>query len=779
MGPEPDFEITLSPEKKAEIESKIEKIGMDTKSLSFSLESFMRWAACSYDNACSSLDALIESHYYCNNFWNSSEAVNKVSKVGPENYLKVFKKLEEKLGYNGLPTKVFNPNGQIDNTVQLAKMGDKVLDIIDMLAQTGYALENIDNRALTAEDVNVVFMLMNTDLTKYSEVIKKLKETAGCKEGTCYKAKLAEEIIGLSNTNCDVPGAIGALTKTGFKISFPGGGIPFEISVIKEVAIKGPEKYLEIFTKLKEKFGYKNLNKYSHSYSAIQNIIKLLGVEGDVLKAIDVLAGMNYRPKNNMLNYPDIDTLDAEDIELITNLAKSDLEKFVNGCELLKNKFVVSQLNSTAAQNLLTLVRRGDDAFKVMGILADSGYILGKVGKDKWLSVDDVSLIRKLSYPKSLETFLQNLSKIKEIAGYTTTIKLGSKELVFGDYPKARVNYVAGHAYEILQISELRGDVWGAIDALVKSGYKIDLSKKTLFSNASLVERLAKRDISKYLAIFNKLKEKFDYKTVNLGDEPGNQVDGLIDLAQTKGDVCKAIDALAESGYKLATLYRKAWVCYHDASAIRAVATNGPENYLKVFKKLKEKLGYNTVRAAESKGGLNDLSYEQVQKIIEISQIPGNVCEIINTLAEWRNLDVNAHGKDNSLHAGGLRIGEKKVDKLPPWGVTDVSRDFKKYKIDKKKGLTDKDVQIIKYISDELWKKALENIIPCFYSFPRTSYKENLQCFIECFKSLSAEEKKKALKGVFNCKKVTNEEVIRWLDENEPELVREVGLSLV
>jgi len=336
--------------------------------------------------------------------------------------------------------------------------------------------------------------------------------------------------------------------------------------------------------------------------------------------------------------------------------------------------------------------------------------------------------------------------------------------------------------YLLYSLESLKNNAYNMLDALVESGYKYyDREEYFIVNDNSLSSVLnlldAEQDTpNKYANVFRKLKEKMGYKTVNVSEQIF-QVDRVFKISRFKGDVCKAIDVLAEVGFSFRTFGGKKIILYEELYVIRDLAQTDTDKFLKTFYKLKEKLGYKTINV-QFPESFNKNSMGQIEKIIELSGI-GNVCEAIDAFSEWRNLDVNAYGKDNSLHAGGLRIDEKKVDKLPPWGVTDISRDFKKYKIDNKKGLTDKDVQIIKHISDELWKKALENIIPCFYSFPRTSYKENLQCFIECFKSLSAEEKKKALKGVFNCKKVTNEEVIRWLDENEPELVREVGIGLI
>jgi hypothetical protein len=57
-------------------------------------------------------------------------------------------------------------------------------------------------------------------------------------------------------------------------------------------------------------------------------------------------------------------------------------------------------------------------------------------------------------------------------------------------------------------------------------------------------------------------------------------------------------------------------------------------------------------------------------------------------------------------------------------------------------------------------------------------YKKNSDKFIEYFPKQTALSKKMILKEIFKCDFV-NEEVIRWLDKEESELVREVGLSLV
>lgn len=71
--------------------------------------------------------------------------------------------------------------------------------------------------------------------------------------------------------------------------------------------------------------------------------------------------------------------------------------------------------------------------------------------------------------------------------------------------------------------------------------------------------------------------------------------------------------------------------------------------------------------------------------------------------------------------------------------------------------------------SDEkkLYEKALD---------PLYLYEKDAESFIGYFSSRSVEEKKKLIENMMGCD-FTNERVIAWLNENEAELVREVGLK--
>ena len=71
-----------------------------------------------------------------------------------------------------------------------------------------------------------------------------------------------------------------------------------------------------------------------------------------------------------------------------------------------------------------------------------------------------------------------------------------------------------------------------------------------------------------------------------------------------------------------------------------------------------------------------------------------------------------------------------------------------------------------------LWGKGFKDVDMDYLGL----YKKDAEAFIEYFTGKSPEEKKILLEDVFDSDTV-NEEVIAWLDENEPELIREVGLN--
>jgi len=72
-----------------------------------------------------------------------------------------------------------------------------------------------------------------------------------------------------------------------------------------------------------------------------------------------------------------------------------------------------------------------------------------------------------------------------------------------------------------------------------------------------------------------------------------------------------------------------------------------------------------------------------------------------------------------------------------------------------------------------LWNNGFKNVDPDYLKL----YKENTEGFIEYFSSKSSHEERKTIIGdVLKCEHM-NQEVIDWLDVNEPEILREVSFN--
>lgn len=95
------------------------------------------------------------------------------------------------------------------------------------------------------------------------------------------------------------------------------------------------------------------------------------------------------------------------------------------------------------------------------------------------------------------------------------------------------------------------------------------------------------------------------------------------------------------------------------------------------------------------------------------------------------------------------------------------------------KELQDKVIESLKFLSDKkpvydsfLWSKGFNDINLDHVDM----YKKDANIFIDYFSKRSVQEKKTILKDIMGCDFV-NEKVADWLNQNEPDLIREVGLN--
>jgi len=145
-----------------------------------------------------------------------------------------------------------------------------------------------------------------------------------------------------------------------------------------------------------------------------------------------------------------------------------------------------------------------------------------------------------------------------------------------------------------------------------------------------------------------------------------------------------------------------------------------------VFKRLRDKLGYKGT------------TYNQVNKIIKISQLEGDILGSIDALA------------DSNYRKSKL----SKIDK----NYMEKIRNF---------------IQELENQKKLSLEKELENLSSSHLCL----YKGSAEIFIDYFSNLiCVEEKKNILRSIFNCD-YNNQEIIDWLDKHEIELVREVGLE--
>jgi len=323
--------------------------------------------------------------------------------------------------------------------------------------------------------------------------------------------------------------------------------------------------------------------------------------------------------------------------------------------------------------------------------------------------------------------------------------------------------------YKILEVSQLEGDVFGAIDILAESGYNLHTNINREYhylrgKDVSIIEMLAKADPQKYLKTFKMLKKKMEYTSVNdhkynqyssdNNSDYSDQARRVLKIANLKGDVEGAVAALVESGYNL-HVYNKGEYSYlrdEDVSIIKTLAKADQQKYLKTFKTLKEKIGYTSVNDHLYNQNLfnkNSDYSDQARKVLKISNLEGNVEGAIDALADGYCLHVRKKGKYKILVDEDIRL----IKKLTRYNL--------------------RDMKAINRITSGLWNKELESLGLDDFCL----YKGHAKSFIDYFSNLiGVEEKKNILRAIFNCD-YENQEIIDWLDKHETALVKEVGLE--
>ncbi|MBL7100810.1 MAG: hypothetical protein ISS23_02535 [Nanoarchaeota archaeon] len=495
-------------------------------------------------------------------------------------------------------------------------------------------------------------------------------------------------------------------------------------------------RFFEVFDKLKSRFGYKTLKAGDYFEtgfkSQFERVRKLSELSGDVLSALDALASTGYKFKRAYCefrrNKSYIQKDDVEFIEMLTE--KNVLEDYLKILNKVQKYEIGSSKNCSnrdRALGISKLLKLECDVPGILDTLAGSGYRFETSYYSNPIGVSEFKLIKALGEKDNLQKYLDTLGKLNKKTYYKT----GEK-------------YFTDYAVSIFNISQMDFDPHDAIITWnICSGYN------SYFSNNSLnfIEKIAKSDSNRFFTIFMKLESRFGYKTVRVEDYNytggvEGQVGRLLELCDSPGNVWGAIDALADSGYKLDTFWDEdGSIGKIDVDTIKKLARyNSWKAYSKIFTKLNSEFNYEII----------DGDHKQIDNLIELAYLGSKTCEAIDSLiSSYWTILTKRYSK----------LGEK----LKKWEDDNSSL----------KEITSDDIDEIKKIVKYIWNRNLENMKikhKCFY-------KENVQEFVKYFSNIKdTEEKEAVVRSILNCS-YENKDAIQWLNNNESELIRKIGLE--
>lgn len=289
-------------------------------------------------------------------------------------------------------------------------------------------------------------------------------------------------------------------------------------------------------------------------------------------------------------------------------------------------------------------------------------------------------------------------------------------------FKQPKMNHNAANALSITKLLGLQKEETSTIIRFLKYCDCPDFFNGHSELPKDLITPIAFSDINILEKILQTLNKRFNYKTVNVKKweytgGPSGQIRRLLEISDFGEKAVNALEAIAESGYKLDVSWDSGGsIGEHEVRAIRKlVERDSVEKYTQVIKGLR-KLGYKVK--------------PDLERTVEITLIP----EAVNAL--------------DMLFSQGYKLDEEKI--------------------------REEDIRKIKTLTEELFDKKLEKINVKIEH--KCLYKEDAKEFIKTFSNLKkVNDKKKIIKALLNCIH-ENKEAIKWLDENEPELIREVGV---
>lgn len=306
-----------------------------------------------------------------------------------------------------------------------------------------------------------------------------------------------------------------------------------------------------------------------------------------------------------------------------------------------------------------------------------------------------------------------------------------------------------------------------------------------------IIHKLKHTDLDRLLTVLKKLKERFGYEGMKENDN--SQLDKLLQISKFNGMVLEAIDALADSNWYIGDSIDRYRISSDDVDIIQKISKSNPKRYSAISKKLIGRLGYKGIKR----------KYDiQFARLFELSKLNGKVLEAIDALA-----DANYHIGDifdryrlhpiNFKHIQTISeenpkmfstIAKKLIERLGYEGIRMGPKQFKYLlQISQIEGNVLGAIEILptKTTNNKIRKlnknhveeiRTIAKKLDYFTLNKFCIYRENTDLFIDYFNNRSYEEKKNILEAIMSCKH-ENEGVTSWLDKNEPELIKDIGLG--
>lgn len=291
--------------------------------------------------------------------------------------------------------------------------------------------------------------------------------------------------------------------------------------IIKKLSKIDKDKYLAVFRRLKNELGYEGVRR---NYTQIKRLAKISELEGDVLKTIDALVESNLYIGSGSNR-----SLTSDNFKAIKMLSKIDKGKYLTIFRSLKDNLGYEGVRNASDQieKLVKISELGGDVLRAIDALAESNYYIGyhsDYSLDKNITSTDLKLIEMLSEADP-GRYSAVFRRLKDKLGYGGT--RDSSEQV----------------QKLIEISQLENAI-ETIDALAESNFYIGFYDRSITSaDLKIIKMLSKADLEKYSAVFRKLKDEFGYEGVR---DFCDQIEKLIELSESEGDVLGAISSLAK-----------------------------------------------------------------------------------------------------------------------------------------------------------------------------------------------------------------------------------------